>query len=85
MVYMQVLTEGEWQGGVSLEYETDPVAINTIWFSHCGDYNSRVVGFFTGVDAWGKTHRMAKIEQFLAINTEEYMRSHGLEKDTTHA
>jgi hypothetical protein len=86
MVYMQVMTtpDNNWTPGVSLEYETETIALNHIFLSHCGDYHARVTGFFTGVDAWGRTHRMASVEEFLARDTRTYLAKHGLPMPCGH-
>ena len=80
MVHLMVRPspEAAWKSGVSLEYETEEVKLNHIFYSHCGDYHSRVIGFFTGVDAWGHTHHMAEVESFLRVNTAEYLAKHGI-------
>jgi hypothetical protein len=82
MVHMLVVVDGKWKPGVSLEYETQPVEFNHIFYSHCGDYHARVIGFFSGMDAWGKSHRMAEVEEFLRFNTSEYLAQHGIAEAT---
>lgn len=72
-------SNGEWESGVSLEGGVESVAINHIFYMDCSDYHYRVTRFFSGVDAWGKTHRMAEVEPFLRVNTAAYLKQHGLD------
>jgi hypothetical protein len=85
MVYMMVKVGGDWKHGLSLEYETEPIELNHIFLTDCGDYNSRVTGFFTGVDAWGKTHRMAAVESFLKRDMVAYLAKYNLPLPCGHA
>jgi hypothetical protein len=84
--YLVKTANGSWKSGVSLEYENDSIELNHIFLSHCGDYHSRVIGFFTGQSAIdGKTHRMAEVEEFLARDTKAYLAKHNLPMPCGHS